>query len=60
MTLRLAGLKELAALCAVEPGTVYHWRTQRILPEPDWTVSGTPIWRAETLEQWARATGRLV
>lgn len=56
----LVGIKETAELCGVQPGTAYQWRSQGQLPAPDWTVSGSPIWRRERIEAWARETGRLV
>jgi predicted DNA-binding transcriptional regulator AlpA len=57
--LALVGLKEVAALCGVVDGTVYQWRTKGVLPPQEWLVSGSPVWRRQTIEQWARETGRL-
>ncbi len=53
------GIGEIAALLKVKPGTVDQWRYRKVLPEPDLTVSGVPMWWAPTIESWARATGRM-
>jgi hypothetical protein len=38
--------------------TVRKWRHRGLLPAPDVVVSGSPAWRAITLEAWAIRTGR--
>ncbi len=55
---RLVGALEIAALLGVRPETVHTWRYRRLLPEPLATVSGTPVWREDTIVEWARETGR--
>jgi ParB family chromosome partitioning protein len=53
------GTREIAELLKVKAPTVEMWRHRGLLPEPRWVISGTPIWEATEIEQWARATGRL-
>lgn len=49
----LVGIKEIAALAGVKPATVYNWRDGR-LPDPEWVVSGTPVWREGVILRWLR------
>lgn len=54
----LMGVAEVAALVGVKPGTVRIWRVRgdrmrHPLPEPDWIISGVPIWLGETIRAWA-------
>lgn len=53
------GLAEIAERLGVARSTVDQWRTRGVLPEPSWTVGGRPAWEWDTVEQWARDTGRL-
>lgn len=53
------GTSEIAQLLEVSRRTVETWRHRGIFPEPDLTVSGSPLWWKESVEEWARATGRL-
>lgn len=59
-TPQLVGLQEIMVLFDVARITVDQWRYRHLLPEPDWTVSGTPLWRLQTLLAWAAETGRPV
>lgn len=52
------GVNEIAELLCVKPKTVHQWRTRGIFPPPDGTVSGTPWWEREVVEEWAVETGR--
>lgn len=56
--MRLVGIIEIAQMLSVRRGTIDAWRNRGQLPEPEWVVSGTPIWRAETIGAWAASTGR--
>lgn len=56
---RLAGIAEIAELLDVQRATVDQWRRRNILPPPDWTISGRPIWHWSTVTAWASCTGRL-
>ncbi len=56
--LDLLGLVEIAELLDVERETPRKWRKRNVLPEPDYMISGTPVWRREVIERWARETGR--
>lgn len=53
------GLTEIAEMLGVEAQTARNWRTRGVLPEPDWTVGGRPVWELRTIERWARQTGRM-
>lgn len=59
MKLDIVGGKEIADRLHVPPNTVHQWSKRRLLPEPEATVSGQPAWSWRTIEEWARATGRL-
>lgn len=50
----------VAARLNVERDTVWKWRTRKLLPPEDGTVSGAPWWWPETIDAWAKATGRHV
>ncbi len=55
----LVGIVEIAEWLEVERGTVDKWRQRAVLPDAEWVVSGTPIWRWSTIRLWAASTGRL-
>ncbi len=57
--LDLVGVREIAERLGVPRGTVAIWRHRAQMPEPEWTISGGPVWRWTTIERWARKTGRL-
>lgn len=58
----LLGIEEVAAMLGVQPGTVRKWRVRgdrmrHPLPDPDWMISGVPIWLADTIRRWADERG---
>lgn len=56
---RPVGLDEIAKELGVKRTTADQWRHRGVLPEPAWTVSGSPVWIWSDIEVWARETGRL-
>ena len=56
----LIGLKEMAPLFGIQPHTTAMWRYRGLLPEPDYEISGSPIWELPTLLRWGRETNRAV
>jgi len=56
--LDIVGVREIAGLLGVQEQTVRAWRYRKLLPEPDATVSGIPVWRRSTILRWAKETGR--
>jgi hypothetical protein len=55
------GAADAAERYGVRPDTIgqRRWRdkyaqTRDPMPDPDWTVSGRPVWCAATLDPWAR------
>lgn len=58
----LVGRREIAERAGTTPALVDAWRRRHAdFPAPEWTVSGTPIWRWETVAAWLakpRPTGR--
>lgn len=54
----LLGLAEIAELLGIRRASVDQLRWRGVLPEPDAMVSGRPLWHRETIERWARETGR--
>lgn len=55
----IVGLTEIAERLDVNQNTPDVWRSRGVLPPPEAIVSGTPLWDWTTIEEWARATGRL-
>lgn len=55
----LLGIAEIAEYLEVNRTTVDQWRWRKLLPDPTWTVSGSPVWNLEGIEAWAVKTGRL-
>lgn len=51
----LIGLGEMVDMFPVTKQTVYRWRipARNSLPEPDLVVSGSPLWRLDTILVWA-------
>ena len=58
MTADPVGLAEMADRLGVARQTAKQWRLRGVLPEPKWTVSGSPAWDWQDIERWARQTGR--
>jgi len=67
----LVGLSDIAHLTGSQMQTVYRWNMDspdrpRVLPEPESVVNdfsgskSNPLWRLDTIEEWARETGRTV
>jgi hypothetical protein len=50
-------MREIADVLEIDRATVNVWRNRGLLPEPDGTPSGTPIWLAETIRPWLVAKG---
>lgn len=48
----------VAERLGVKVGTVWKWRGRKVLPPEDGTVSGQPWWWPETIDAWAKETGR--
>ena len=59
MSIDPVGLIEIAERLGVLPQTAAMWRYRRLLPDPAWTISGSPAWDWPTITKWARQTGRL-
>jgi predicted DNA-binding transcriptional regulator AlpA len=62
---KLVSQFEIAALLGVALQTVHQWRYRGTkhtkagqFPEPDALIGRVPVWRWETIEQWATASGR--
>ena len=53
------GIREIAERLGVKRATVDIWRIRKVLPDPEWTISGNPAWNWPTIQRWARETGRL-
>lgn len=50
---------EIAHRLGVRRQTVHQWRHRDVLPDPDWPLDVGPVWLWDTIERWARETGRL-
>lgn len=51
----LWGVEDLARELGVSPALVAQWRRRGKLPDPDYVVSGRPIWLAEGIRAWVEA-----
>lgn len=54
----LLGVAEIAELLNVKRQTVSAWRYRGILPPADYTFAAADLWQRDTIERWARQTGR--
>lgn len=54
----LLGPSEVAELLRVERDTVYTWKHRGRMCEPDFMISGGPVWRRSRIIAWAKETGR--
>jgi ParB family transcriptional regulator, chromosome partitioning protein len=52
------GVSEVAELLGVKVAAIHQRRHRGTLPAPDLSVSGVPLWWADTIERWARQTRR--
>jgi hypothetical protein len=59
MTPALVDIAAIAERLDVPKDTVHKWRFRGILPAPDFDLSMGPAWWWDTIEEWAKATGRL-
>lgn len=51
--LDLVGSREIAQRLGVSIRTVQTWRMRKVMPQPEWIVSGFPVWRWEKIHKWA-------
>lgn len=58
MNEELWGLKEFAQALGVSPMLARQWKRRGKLPEPDWVISGRPVWRADRAREWLRTQRR--
>lgn len=52
------GRHEIAKLLDVLPQTVTVWQSRNIFPPPDLSTRRQNLWWRDTVEAWARETGR--
>lgn len=51
-TLELWGIEDVAEYLGIEKNTAYMQKHRGKIPEPEWVVSGRPIWRANVIRKW--------
>jgi len=51
----LAGIAELLGVASVTPS---QWRQRGVLPEPDLSFPDKPLWKRQTIIDWAKETDR--
>jgi predicted DNA-binding transcriptional regulator AlpA len=59
VTLDLVGIAEIAKMLGVSTQRVDQLVRTTDFPPPEATISAGRIWLRETVERWARTTGRL-
>ncbi len=52
---KLVGVKEIAELLGIDRATVATWRHQNRLPNPDYKLSGNPIWFEAEIIFWVHS-----
>jgi|TARA_R100001082_G_C4308074_1_gene135521 hypothetical protein len=52
MTLEILGTAEIGEWLSVKRQEVAQWKFQGKLPEPDYNLRATPVWKRETLMNW--------
>lgn len=50
--------EDISQLIGVPVPTLYTWKARGKLPEPDYMFR-QPLWKAETIDMWARKEGLL-
>jgi hypothetical protein len=55
----LLGIREAAEMIGVTYETLGVWKARGKFVEPDWILSGSPVWKPATIRKWGRETGRL-
>ena len=51
-TIEILGLREIADRLGITYQAARLRRSRGDLPAPDWVVSGSPVWSAETIAAW--------
>lgn len=54
----LVGAVEIAAMLGVSRQRVYQLAASADFPIPEASLAGGRVWSRESIEEWARATGR--
>mgnify|MGYP003115311134 FL=1 len=55
MTQEIMGTAEIGAWLGVTRQEVAQWKFQGKLPNPDYQLKATPIWKQDTLLEWREA-----
>ena len=55
MTQEIMGTAEIGAWLGVTRQEVAQWKFQGKLPEPDYQLKATPVWKQDTLLEWREA-----
>ncbi len=55
MTQEIMGTAEIGAWLGVTRQEVAQWKFQGKLPNPDYQLKATPVWKQDTLLKWREA-----
>jgi hypothetical protein len=55
MTQEIMGTAEIGAWLGVTRQEVAQWKFQGKLPNPDYQLKATPVWKQDTLLEWREA-----
>jgi hypothetical protein len=55
MTQEIMGTAEIGNWLGVKRQEVAQWKFQGKLPEPDYQLKATPVWKQSTLLEWREA-----
>jgi predicted DNA-binding transcriptional regulator AlpA len=44
--------RDIAEQTGLKLDTIYTYRQRKTLPEPDYTIGRTPLWKQSTIDEW--------
>jgi predicted DNA-binding transcriptional regulator AlpA len=44
--------RDIAEQTGLKLDTIYTYRQRKTLPEPDYTIGRTPLWKQATIDEW--------
>lgn len=44
--------RDIAEQTGLKLDTIYTYRQRKTLPDPDYTIGRTPLWKQQTIDEW--------